>query len=263
MRPILFSAMLFAFGLASASAITIPFTESFTSNSTAPEWQVVEDAPSQIFLSQGNGTLRVIAPGSSHPANDALYLSNGPSGFAMLTSSNFEIRIDYSFASYVSSVVGGQFGLVFGVGRDVPDGTDSAAIGYGYVNTGFGVVGSATTQYRDNDVPSALTPIAGGNSGTFVVTYTASTDRLTLGIDGAGSTNYDGVVQGLWGAPSLYVSFGGRGAGFVTSGANAFFDNFQVLSGAAIAVPEPGALSLAGLGLFALTALRFRRHRRR
>lgn len=244
--------------LTTASAITIPFTDSFTTNSTGPEWQVILDAPSDLFLEQNAGTLQVLAPASTNPNNDALYISDGPAGFRLLTSSNFEIRIDYSFASYQSSVDGGQFGLVFGVGRDLPDGTDSAAIGYGYFDAGPLVTGIATAQYRINDSPSSLTTIPGGNTGTFVISYTTVGDTLTLGINGAGSTSYNGIVQGQWAADSVYVSFGGRGAGFVTAGSNAYFDNFQVLSG--VAIPEPHAILLTIFPLAALALAQFRRN---
>ena len=68
----------------------------------------------------------MLAANPSSPNTDALYLSNGSSGFTLSTADDLSIAIDYSFTSFVSSVDGGALGLVFGVGRDL-DGTDSAA----------------------------------------------------------------------------------------------------------------------------------------
>lgn len=258
---ILFALVVFVFPAGTSRAITIPFTDAFSDNSTGSEWAVVTDNAAQLTVAETAGRVQVLSINSTSPTNDALYISDGVDGFRLLTSSDFEIRVDYSFASFQSSVDGGAFGLVFGIGRDLPDGTDSAAIGYGRTDVGPFTLGAATAQYRNNDVPSALDPITGSNAGTFAITYTSSTDSLVLGIVGEGSVTYNGLVQGLWGASSVYASFGGRGAGFVTAGSDAFFDNFQVVSG--VPIPEPGAwgLVLAGAGVLGLRRFLCKRSR--
>ena len=243
-------------------AITIPYADNFNDNTTGPEWQIVEDAPTQLFLSETAGTLQINAPGSTSPTNDALYISNGLNRFRLLTNADFQISIDYSFQNFQSSTDGSKFGLVFGIGKDLPDGTDSAAIGYGYADIGPATVGSASTQYRNNDIPSTLVAVGGSNSGTFVISYATATDRLTLGVLGFSSTNYDGLVQGLWNASDVYVSFGGRGSGFVTSGSDARFDNFQVISGQAIPEPATGFLVSAGLAIVAVCSRHFVKSRK-
>ena len=95
-----------------------------------------------------------------------------------------------------------------------------------------------------------------------MISYATATDRLTLGVLGFSSTNYDGLVQGLWNASDVYVSFGGRGSGFVTSGSDARFDNFQVVSGQAIPEPATGFLVSAGLALVAVCSRHFLKSRK-
>lgn len=240
--PIQFAAVMTVLAVATSSAITVPFTDNFDDNSTGSEWVIVTDNPSQLSVAEVGGTVRVLATNSTVPTNDALYISSGADGFRMLTSANFELRIDYSFTSFQSSVDGGAFGLVFGIGRDLPDGTDSAAIGFGLTDFGAVIANGVTAQYRTDDVASSLSALPGSTTGTFLITYTASIDRLIMGTLGGYSVIYDGLVQGQWEAASVYVSYGGRGAGFVTAGSDAFFDNFQVVSG--VAIPEPGSLGL-------------------
>jgi hypothetical protein len=256
MRPTKSSACLALLVVAATCAdaqISVPFLDDFNDNSIAAEWDVIEDAPAQLTILEQNGRVELIAPNSTNPTNDALFISNGTNGFRLLTSSDFEIRLSYSFASFDSFTVGNAFALVLGVGRDLPDGTDSAAVGFGYVGTtiiGPTAVPGASVQYRVDDVPSSPVGFVAPTSGNFVITYTNATDRLSLGIEGASSVNLDGIVRGTWDADDVYVSFGGRGSGFVTDSGDAWLDNFEIISGSPI--PEPSTALLAGIAAVAL-----------
>lgn len=232
-------------------------SDNFDDNAIGPQWTLLTDDASKITLSEQNQRLEALATAPTNPTTDALYLSNGAGGFRLSTAADFTMQIDYDFHAVTSNnVVGSALALVFGIGQDLPDGTNSAAVGWGVTNIGV-VVSGLTEAHRINDVQT-LTPLAspGAALGTFFLSYDTLFDRLTLG-DGVNSTALDGLVQGTWGADSVYVSFGMRGNGFSTVSGQAFFDNFRVTSGAVI-TPEPASLGLVLAGA-SLLGLRRRR----
>lgn len=222
--------------------------DNFNDNTRGPEWTLVQDDAS-LALAEQNARLEVLASSPTSPNTDALYLSNGPAGFRLSTSSDFAIAIDYNFGSFNGSVVNGALGLVFGIGRDL-DGTDSAAIGFGYTNIGIGNFAAVTVGTRTDDVQTT-TPIGlgGPSSGTFLISYNAAGDDLTLAVEGSPATTFTlpDTVRTIWGADDLFVSFGARGSGFTTVSGQAYLDNFNVRSGTVV-VPEPASLSILALG---------------
>jgi hypothetical protein len=226
-------------------------SDDFNDSVTGPQWATVIDNPAQLTLAEQNGRLEAIATGSTSPNNDALYLS----GFALSTASGFEIAIDYNFTSFTSvGALNGAMALVLGVGRDL-DGTDSAAIGYGPINLGFGTTGALGAAYRIDDAQTQVPLALGASAGTFVISYNATGDDLTLGAGTSVFTLAD-TVQAVWGADHLLVSFGVRGNGYNVSSGGAYLDDFVIRSGNVVPVPEP--VSLTGFAL-AMLLLRHRR----
>lgn len=241
--------------IAAPTAWSVP-ADDFDDNARGPEWSLLEDDPS-LVLSEQNARLEVLAANPTSPSTDALYLSNGPAGFTLSTADNFSIAIDYSFASFVSSVDGGALGLVFGVGRDL-DGTDSAAVGFGYADIGPAAISALTVAHRTDDVQAADATVPGAPaSGTFLITYDAAGDDLSFGRDGSPPVFVlADTVRGVWGASDLLISFGARGNGFATTSGQAFLDNFEVRSGTI--VPEPASLSVLIVGAAGLCRRRRR-----
>jgi hypothetical protein len=211
---------------------------------------LIEDAPGVLDLVEQNGRLEAIAVGGGSVANDAIYLSNGPSGFRLPTDADFSISIDYSFTGFDGSgtTLGDSMNLVFGVGRDL-DGTDSAAISYGEANLlGHNVALAEVRRIDDNQSVNLLG--TGTSTGTFVVSYDAAGDDLTLG-DGTLGYVLEDTVRGVWNADELYVSLGVRGGGYVLDSGDAVLDNFGV-------VPEPAAWALIFSAALATLLLRRR-----
>ena len=215
-------------------------SDNFDDNSTGPQWSLVTDAPGDLDLTETNARLEATSTPSTNPNNDALYLSD----FHLSTASDFEIAIGYSFTTASpQNITGSALTLVFGVGRDL-DGTDSAAVGFGYLTREFfgtpisaaGAGGAHRTSDTQTEVVLGFAP----DTGTFVITYNTAADRLTLG-DGTLSFTLDNKVRGArpggWNASSLLVSFGIRGSGFTVSPGDATLDNFTVRSGHVLSSP--------------------------
>jgi len=227
-------------------------SDDFNDNTIGSQWTLLQDAPTELSLSETNGRLEAASFAPSSPATDALYLSNGTDGFRLATDTDFEITIDYNLGAFSGS--GGlsdALALVFGIGRDL-DGTDSAAIGFG--PTAFGPQLAGAHRTDDNQT---VVPILGGNpSGTFTITYNSAGDDLALGT-GALSFSLLDTVRTIWGADDLLVSFGIRGNAYTLTPGGTYLDNFSIVSGRVI--PEPGTAAM--LLLVAGSMLRRRRAR--
>lgn len=216
-------------------------SDNFDDNLAGPQWIRLTDAPGSLDLTETNSRLEATSAPSTNPTNDALYLSD----FRLSTASDFEIAIGYTFtAASPENITGSALTLVFGVGRDL-DGTDSAAIGFGYLTrTFFGnTISAAGTggAHRTSDQQTEVVLGFGPDTGTFVVTYNAATDSLTLG-DGTRSFSLDTkvratVASGGWNASSLLVSFGIRGSGFTVGSGDATLDDFTVRYGHVLSTP--------------------------
>ena len=109
------------------------YDDDFSAGDPQPNWTPFADRANALTLAEQNGRLNLVSYGGGVPTNDALYLSN----FKLSTAADFVIRIDYTLNGYAGAGANGdRLGLDFGVGRDLPDGVDSAAIGVGYGNVG-------------------------------------------------------------------------------------------------------------------------------
>ena len=257
LRPILpfLAAAGLTLGVARAASAQ---SDDFDDGLVGPQWSLVVDDPANLNIAETGGKAVVTATTGGSPNNDALYLSNGPGGFRLSTASDFAMQIDYRFPAPAASAGNGSaVGLVFGVGRDL-DGTDSAAVGYGYA-TAFGLTaGSAAFAFRSDDAQSPTqTNFAAPNNGTLTLNYDADADVLSASVGGGVPFTLADTVRGVWGADALYVSFGARGRGIATPAGGASFDNFLVTSGVVVPVPEPAAA-----GPLALALLAARRRRR-
>lgn len=229
--------------------------DNFSDGSIGPQWSLLQDNPAALALAEQNGRLEVLSAPGGDQADDALYLSK----FQLSTAADFSVAVDYDFAgSGSNSAIFSSLALDFGVGRDL-DGTDSAAIALGRVG-GVNLPAALGVAHRTDDVQTTdygptlqlLT------AGTFLLSYDAAGDDLSIGLDGQPPLfTLQDTVRGVWGADSLYVSFGARGSGFTTASGDASLDNFAVRSGTLTDVPEP-----ASVGLVGLAAVGFVRRRR-
>ncbi|MFT3785983.1 MAG: hypothetical protein QM770_07435 [Tepidisphaeraceae bacterium] len=241
-------------GLSVSTAFAAGFDDDFNDGVMAPQWSAIIDSPATLLLNESSGRLNVIAS-SPPPNSDAIYLSNGSSGFRLSTTSDFDIRVDYSF---LAATAPGAFNsaVVFGLGRDL-DGTDSAAIGYARGATLIGSLPFAANglvvAHRTDDVQTTdLFTLSNADTGTFVLQYHAAGDDLAFGRLGETPLFIlNDTVRTVWGADDLYVSLGGRGQGATISSGNAWLDNFQIVSGVTV-VPEPTTLAAASVALIAL-----------
>lgn len=228
--------------------------DDFADGVSGSQWSTVIDDAARLSLAEQNGHLDLLSAGGGVATNDAIYLST----FKISTATNFSIQLSYTLANPTPGGANGdRLGLVFGVGRDLPDGTDSAAIGVGYGKQ-FGLTATAATAaYRIDDIQTALTPdeFFPTATGTLEIDYLFASDTLSMTRVGSGITYTlpAGTVRGTaadqWGTTDgLYVSFGGRGSGMVSTAGQLSVDNFTVVTGNVI--PEPVCLTaLLGVGL--------------
>lgn len=243
----------------SAAAIAAANGDNFSDNSQSNQWSLIEDDHAALWLSETNQRLELRAAGGGASTNDALYLSSGAGGFKLGTASDLSASIDYRFAYSAGAGDSGTLAIVFGIGRDLA-GTDSAAIGYSR-STNFLLDHAVGVAYRvGGDQKTVAMGWDVATSGTFTLSYTAASDRLTFG-NGTFSTNLDGLVQGQWHADTVWLSFGGRGSGLTAGSGDAYLDNFSV-TGDIIAAPEPATLALLAFGGLGLVARRRKQHAR-
>ena len=237
------------------------YDDSFSGPSAGPQWTPLNEGG--LTLSQSADHLNLLSSGAGLSIDDALYLSK----FRLSTAANFSISIKYVLDGPATNGSNNdRLGLTFGVGRDLPDGTNSAAIGVGYGNVFGNVLTAGTVAYRtgtvNNEVETTLgteafTPL----TGTLNVSYDAIIDRLTFTRVGSTFTYSlpNGTVRGTganqWGATELVVAFGGRGSGMAATAGDLYLDDFSVGSG--VVTPEPTGLAALG----ALTTLGLRRRR--
>lgn len=246
-----------ALAVTSAPVAAATISDSFTGTAPSAYWSVLQDAPAQLWLEQDD-RINVLSSAAGSASNDAIYLSDGASGFRLRTDSDFVITIDYDVTTFTGS---GLIALNLGVGNDL-DGQDSAAIGF--VCSSNPLLNQLLVPaYRINDVETSVPMVPVASSGTLLVQYDSAVDILTLGLDDGISfhrVKLPGLVRTTWNATSLWVAFGARGQGLVFSSGDATLDNLTI-NGHFTAVPEPATLAMILAG-GALAMLRRRRSRR-
>ncbi|NJL31915.1 MAG: hypothetical protein HC898_09935 [Phycisphaerales bacterium] len=166
-----------------ANGVSAAVTDNFDDNAQGSEWGTVFDDVTKLSLVEQNQRLEILASSPTSSTTDALYLSNGTNGFLLSTASDFEIEIDFFFSPAIATTSAGpgsRQGLVFGIGRDLPDGTDSAAVGVGFLDIGFGSFLASSAGQRIDDTETLFPMASPISAGTFKVTYTTLTDQLIL-----------------------------------------------------------------------------------
>lgn len=233
-----------------AASVASGQSDNFNDGVIGPAWTLLQDNPAQLSLTEAGGVLGVTSVGSGGRSDDALYLSNGPAGFRLSTADPFSLQLDYTFGATDNNATAGDLlAVVFGIGRDLA-GTDSAAVGFGAANSGASFT-ATTVAYRIDNVETVIAAPSLTTGSTFTIAYNPTGDVLTL--TGAGlSQPLPGLVQGAWNADAVFVSFGARGTGFTTTPATTFLDNFTLITGTVVPVPEPAALSLLASGALLL-----------
>lgn len=229
-------------------------SDNFDDNTTGPQWSLVLDSASELSLTETNGRVEAVtAVTASTPlSTDALYLSNGVSGFTMSTASDFTLMIDYTLGPATDidgPDIDTAMAMVFGVGTDA-SGSNSAAIGVSVSLLGTQAIGAERTGGSDN------INLLGSEStsGQMTITYDASEDDLTLSSPSQSFTLNDTVkAAGVWNASELLVSFGFRGNGYNLAAGGTYFDNFT-------AVPEPATAVLLLGAVVAASPCRRRGH---
>jgi hypothetical protein len=237
LAPVLAAAMAASLG---GAAFASSVGDLLTDNARGSQWTLIEDNPATLWLDELNNRLELRANNPTSASTDALYLSNGPSGFQIRTTSAFSLSVDYSY----TQGGGGAIAMALGIGRDIA-GTDSAAIGF--VRSPSLILDSALiTAYRVADVETDGIAGYGSATGTLEIGYDPTKDVLTLG-DAGHIVPLSGLVHGQWAADTVWVSFGGRGAGGTISSGDAYFTNFMA-TGDIVPTPEPATLALVALG---------------
>lgn len=246
------------------AALALP-NDDFNDNTRDPMWSQIVDG-ADLQLAETNQRLQFTASQNSITDLDALYLSNGASGFALSTAADFKMKVSFSIFDSLppaSRRADGnwQFALDFGFGTTA-GGEDSftAAIAWAPV---FGVpvlgVGYA---YRVDDAQSVVGSGLAPTSGNIYLQYATATDTITLSLDGYDDPTPTATIPNLvraselsggWNASSVLVALGARGHGVDVAAGAAWLDNFSIDQGVLVPEPATAALALLGLGAFTLS----------
>lgn len=244
------------FGALATHAVALADISDFT------QWDLYGD-PVSANMGGSSGpdtaTLTAVGPISSgtdvgFSSVDARTIREATQGYYFEVDSDFEIAIDYDLSHIGAS---GGFGLGFGIGEE-RTGENSAGMGL-LTNDGDPFLTFAAAA-RINDVTQTaqITNLPSTLAGSMFVAYEAATGNITLGASTAQDAatpevvaTYEGI-QNSWNNNSLIANFFVRSQsisffapdGFEAGTAEATFTNFRVIRGNAIAVPEPGSISL-------------------
>lgn len=242
--------------------------DNFNDNARDAMWSEIEDNAGLLSINEQNQRLEAVASKTATTVLDALYLSDGPSGFALSTAQDFQMRVSYDLSTPLlqadTSGSNWTFALDFGFGTTA-NGDDSFAAVVGWAP--FPVIGTPVRgvgyAYRVNDVQTEVPIGLAADSGTLYLSYTSLTDTITLSSSGYADptplATIPGLVQGQWNATELLVALGAVGRGADIAPGAAWLDNFVIDAGAVVPVPEPAS---AALGAAAAAMLLARRRRR-
>ncbi|MGR8921762.1 MAG: hypothetical protein ACU85V_19285 [Gammaproteobacteria bacterium] len=252
--------------LALASGATAAVVEDFNS------WTAVEDPPHPGMGSSVDSPSQVTltASGAIPAGTDIGYQSvdggsvaTSTAGHYFAAGASFTVAVDYDLTSSGST----GFGAIgFGIGEDGA-GANSAGIALA-VSNGAPFAFSGAARIDDATQAALVIGLAGSASGRMFVAYDAPSGDITLGaspVQGAAAPLADATYAGavlsdLWQGDDLLVSFFLRSDTLppifntpLSGGSiEAVFSNFEVLTGAAAAVPLPQTAWLLGLPLAAL-----------
>lgn len=231
-------------------------------------WTLVEDPPNANFSAAQTATNVTLSAGGPIPAGvdigfqsvNGATVASSTGGYFFDPSTDFSIAIDYD---WTFNSAAGFLGLGFGIGED-SDGMNSAGVAMATSNGSPFLTFGGAARVNDNDqTPLVLGTATSSLSGSLFVSYEAASGDILLGAaamtDAATPTvtgTYSGI-QNQWNDEALLASFfirsdGPAGAQWLGGDADAVFSNFRVLSGSAVAIPEPScALVLGMVGVLA------------
>jgi hypothetical protein len=246
------------------SAYAVP-ADDFNDNVRGATWTEIEDNAALLSVNETNQRLEAVSSKTSAFDLDALYLSDGPSGFALSANADFQMRVSYDIGATLAlaqtSGSDWRFALDFGFGTTA-NGDDSfaAAVAWAPFPIGGAPFRATGAAYRVDDVQSPLAPITAfaPQTGTIYLSYDAAGDTIHVSDAGYGAANADyslpGLVQGQWDADTLLVAIGARGHGVDIAPGFAWLDDFVVDAGTVVPVPEPTTAAAAALALGVLAA---------
>ena len=219
----------------------------------------VVDSPTQTTLTAVGEILAGTDVGLA--SVDGSDVADSTGGYYFSPLDDFAVAVDFDL-TFLASVGAGGIGL--GVGEGI-DGANSAGVALAFENETPALFSAfaRTLNVDQSAMPFINTPVT---SGRLFVEYDSITGSVILGVnelkDSAApaiATNSYTGIQNDWSGEGLLVSFFLRSdAGFITPGlvsgeVEAVFSNFEVLEGAPIQAPEPGALLLAAFGFLAIS----------
>ena len=221
-------------------------------------WTLVEDPPNANFSAAQSATNATLSAGGPIPAGVDIgfqsvtgdTVANSTGGYFFDPTDDFSIAIDYDWTFNSAS---GFLGLGFGIGED-SDGMNSAGVAMLTSNGSPFLSFAGAARINDADqAPLVLGTSASSLSGSLFVSYEASSGDIVLGAStstGAAAPTVSGTYAGIqnqWNDEDLLASFfvrsdGPAGGEWLGGDASAVFSNFRVLSGSAVAIPEPSSL---------------------
>ncbi len=239
------------------------------------QWTPVADPPNSNFSSAASPMLATLsAADAAIPAGvdigfqsvDGPTVAQSSRGFRFDPQSDFSLAIDYSFS--FSNSPAGLLGIGFGIGED-GSGQNSAGVALATLNGSPYLFFGGAARVNDSEQLLPLLPLTAATAqGTLFVSYEASSGNVLVGASGIASASApqtSGVfaaIQNQWQDEDLMASFflrsqsqSGLPAWQGGGTADAVFSNFRILSGNAIAVPEPSGMLAVSLAA-ALACLR-------
>ncbi|MEL6108080.1 MAG: PEP-CTERM sorting domain-containing protein [Planctomycetota bacterium] len=226
-------------------------------------WTLVEDPPNANFSATQTAASATLSAGGPIPAGvdigfqsvNGTTVASSTGGYFFDPSTDFSIAIDYDWTFNSGA---GVLGLGFGIGED-SDGMNSAGVAMATSNGSPFLTFGGAARVNDNDqAPLVLGTATSTLSGSLFVSYEAASGDVLLGAattTGAASPTVAGTYSGIqnqWNNEALLASFfirsdGPAGAQWLGGDADAVFSNFRVLSGSAVAIPEPSSSVALGL----------------
>ncbi len=261
------SALAFALAISLAPAASADVTDFHAwteiEDPADPNFSSAVDSAAQITLSATGGPIASGFDIGYASVNGSMPISS-TQGYYFDPSSSFSIAVDYSMA-FNSPV--GTLAFGFGVGEEI-GGQNSA--GVTLITNGGTALGFAAAG-RSNDMldsGSGTISVGATLAATMLTSYDAGTGTITVGVDTTGDDIAEGTrvfsgIQNDWNDRRLLASFFirsdnilGAGTEWQSGTSNTTVTNFRVLSGTAIAVPEPSSAAILGFGLALLGVTR-------
>lgn len=239
------------------------------------EWTLVEDPPNANFASSVDSSSQISLNAITGPipsGTDIGYQSvNGPDAANSTAGWGFDPAFDFSVAMDFDLSFGspsGGFSIGMGIGED-RDGTDSAGVVL-LTEDGGALAFAGAARINDISQTPVMIGVPAQNQGRFIVSYSAGSGDVTLGVstDGddvpEGTTGTFGGIQKSWDDEVLLISLFARGDHGIlpwnSGSANAVITDFHVITGMPQAIPESSSVAFLVLSSALLVAWRRSKH---